>query len=81
MVQVKLCDLCIVQDRVITIAAVLGTMRTGKRMPLCRKHANNGSFRKLDRESMQRVFDEVEDKVTVVIAGLNQTKAIEIHTN
>ena len=79
MVQVKLCDLCIVEDRVVTIAAFAGSMGMGKRIALCRKHRSH--FRKLDRESMQRMFDEVEDKVTVVMAGLNQTKAIEINTN
>ena len=66
MVEVKLCDICIVEDNTVRQSTRAGSMRTGKRIHICDEHRK--SFRELNPLSMAQMIQESKDKVRYVLS-------------
>jgi hypothetical protein len=68
MVQVKLCDFCIVEDSVATWTNRHGTMRIGQTIAICDKHRK--SFHELSSTKMLDIIQQAKDKVRFVLSQL-----------
>ena len=66
MVNVKLCDICIVKNNTVRQSTVRGSMRTGKTIHICEEHRKE--FRKLNPESMAKMIQDSQDKVRIVLS-------------
>jgi len=66
MVEVKLCDICIVKNNAVRQSTRVGSMRTGKRIHICDEHRT--AFRELNPVSMEEMIKASNDKVRFVLS-------------
>tara|TARA_B100000929_G_scaffold285158_1_gene268382 strand:+ start:1980 stop:2204 length:225 start_codon:yes stop_codon:yes gene_type:complete len=66
MVEVKLCDICIVEHNTVRQSTRKGSMGTGKTISICDEHRKR--FRKLNPESMTKMIQDSHDKVRFVLS-------------
>jgi len=66
MVEVKLCDICIVENNTVRQSTRAGSMRTGKRIHICDEHRKR--FRELNPLSMAKMIQDSKDKVRFVLS-------------
>ena len=66
MVEVKLCDICIVENNTVRQSTRAGSMRTGKRIHICDEHRKR--FRELNSLSMAKMIQDSKDKVRFVLS-------------
>ena len=66
MVEIKLCDICIVENNTVRQSTRAGSMRTGKRIHICDEHRKR--FRQLNPESMGKMIQDSFDKVRFVLS-------------
>ena len=66
MVEIKLCDISIVEDNTVRQSTRAGSMRTGKRIHICDEHRKR--FRELNPLSMAKMIQDSKDKVRFVLS-------------
>ena len=71
MVDVKLCDICIVETNTVRQSTRRGSMSTGKRIHICEEHRKK--FSKLNPTSMAQMIQDSSDKVRFVLSQQKST--------
>ena len=66
MVNVILCDICIVENNTVRQSTRRGSMSTGKRINICEEHKKR--FRELNPTSMRQMIQDSSDKVRFVLS-------------
>ena len=66
MVDVKLCDICIVENNTVRQSTRSGSMKVGKRIAICEEHRKR--FRELNPTSMVKMIQDSIDKVRFVLS-------------
>jgi len=66
MVNVILCDICIVENNTVRQSTRRGSMRVGRRIHICEEHRKR--FRELNPSSMEKMMTDAVDKVRFVLS-------------